>query len=262
MDFVNYLPLDFGEYTPEQLAGEILKASNISLFWQNWLRNQREVLGEAAKNWFYLYDSRGIGLKKISRPKERALYVGQKDSKNDLSELIGKLCQDSGRRKEKDSVHLIDATAGLLNDTHSMLRLGYALSSYEVNPLLSLLIFTHFLLTTHSKSKTTEWEFVPHYFSVKELEKFKEKFTVLLYDPMFDSNKHKSLPSLEMQVLSELGKEFPTTEITQDEFMQLMGIINHVIVKRPDKSNFLFNIKPSFSMSSKLLRWDIYTRRL
>lgn len=252
MDLVNYLPLDFGQYSPEEISA-CLKTSNLEHNWQHWLLSNQDILGLAAKNWLFDYSSIGLGLKSKSRLKERPIFIGQKDSKNSLLALVQKMSEGLG------AIQFIDATAGLLNDTYSLMRLGFPLTSYESNPLLVLLIMANSLLKTNFKELKTQWEFKPKSFSLEELTILaKNKQTVVLYDPMFQVKHHKSLPSLEMQILHELETEFSNLALTAQEFLQWQEIAKTIIVKRPDKAPYLLDIAPKYSINSKLLRWDFY----
>lgn len=252
MDLVNYLSLDFGQHSPLDLAA-CLKESNLLPLWQSWLLSQQEILDLAGSSWVYVYSSEGLGLKNLKRIKERAITIGAKDSKNTLADLMLKLCDG------KKDIQLIDATAGLLNDTHSLQRLGYALTSFESNPLLALLIMTNSLLKTSFRHLNSSWEFIPSRFNAEELVKFSNpRFTIIMFDPMFEAKNHKSLPSLEMQILSELEQEYPNQALTSQEFRQWQELASAIVVKRPDKAPYIFEIRPKYSINSKLLRWDIY----
>lgn len=256
MDLVNYLPLEFGQHSPLQVAS-CLKASNLSLFLQNWLTINNEIFKKAQTGWIYDYSPQGIGLKSLKRPKEKPISIGSKDSLNPLSQLVDKICTD------KKSIQLIDATAGLLNDTHSLLRLGYPLTYFEANPLLSLLILVHNALKTKLPSKAT-FDFKPQSFDVNHLEQLRQQsdqsnqYIVVYYDPMFMTKNHKSLPSLEMQILAELEEQYPNTNMDVEQFQNWLNLSNVIIVKRPDKAPYYLNLNPKYSVRSKLIRFDVY----
>jgi len=256
MDFVNYLPLDFGDYTPRQLATK-LKASNISLFWQKWLDENDVYWKSMELHWQFTYSAQGLGLKclKNNTPKN-AIKIGNREPNEVLNTIVQKFLV----KTSKQDILLLDATAGLLNDSQSLLHLGFPLISYERHPLISLFILTDTQLKTQSPNLKKLWQFKPITFCTSEFDIFDSQKVVLLYDPMFHIDKHKSLPSLEMQMLSLLEEDGKDLSITSDEWLQWRKKADLIIVKRPNKAPFLQDEQPVYSVKSKLLRWDIYQK--
>lgn len=255
MDFVNYLPLEFGEYSPSELLGQ-LKASNLSPFWQDWLQSQEEICKKFSQQWVYIYGPKGLGLRSLGHPKAKVVTIGNRESNIILNSLIKRVCENC---KNPEQVQIVDATAGLLNDTQSLLHLGYKLVSYEAHPLIALLIFTDTQLKTQSPKLKVIWDFIPMIFNNGELLKLeKAALKVVLYDPMFHVKQHKSLPSAEMQLLRQLEEDFPIVELSLEEWLQWQKNADVLIVKRPNKAPYFLDQKPRYSVESKLLRWDVY----
>jgi hypothetical protein len=261
MEFVNYLKLDFGQYGPSRLV-KSLKASKISPFWQEWLDSIESTILKFDDLWVYEYNAMGIGLALVEK-KLRPIYIGKRlmQKKDQVKHPLIQLLQNISKTRSDSAFQLIDATGGLLNDTFTLLNFGRPLWTFESNPLLCLLILLDQSLKTHASSG--EWHFCPKNFNVESLRNIKDasaqSFCVTVYDPMFSATHRKTLPSHEMQVLGLLNEHCPPEVITKDDWQQILQFSDIVIVKRDDKAPFLFDLEPTYSQQSKLLRWDIYS---
>ena len=260
MDFVNYLPLDFGEYSPRELI-DFLKVSNISPFWQKWLDRFPDQFTSSHNTWTFIYDAYGVRLKNtLYSHSTKGISIGNREPNKILNDIILKL---SRHCPAGVPLQLIDATAGLLNDTQSLLHLNMSVTSYESNPLLALLIFVDTQLKTHAPQLRKHWQFYPLTFNESILQSCEKiSYKILLYDPMFEQQEHKTLPSKEMQILSQLTQEFPQHLPKKEEWENWLAGVKAIVVKRPNKSDYLFGQAPQYSIKSKLLRWDIYSSNL
>lgn len=81
---------------------------------------------------------------------------------------------------------------------------------------------------------------------------------VIYYDPMYPAKNKTALPSKEMQILRELNG---VNEDNPEIIATALNLkIKRVVVKRPLNAKVILE-KPSFQLSSKLVRYDVYIRR-
>ena len=255
MAFVNYLNLPFGNYSVEDLI-KGLNLANLDLDFQVWLKNNSKLLFTNYLDWEFSYEASGIGLS-YKKNNFKPIKIGLKKAVNGgevmtLPAVVLPLINKSGYSFEE--IQLIDATAGLLNDSFSLLELKVPLVAYEANVLLAFFIQISLALN----STSLMFKFSPHKFESNSLEEYLKKKIILIYDPMFLMPKVKSLPSKEMQLLSLLNSASSELEIDESEWNRWRKNTYAILVKRPDKGTYLLNQKPNYSIESKLLRWDVY----
>ena len=82
-----------------------------------------------------------------------------------------------------------------------------------------------------------------------------ESFEVIYLDPMFDTKLKKSESKKDIQLLKEC---LPDQQDNNLLLVALESARNRVIVKRHPKLDYLLGKKPNFSITSKLIRYDIY----
>ena len=149
---------------------------------------------------------------------------------------------------------VLDATAGLGQDA-----LHLATLSGEVI-LLEKIPWLYFLLEDGlDKAKREQKKFFsrmhPICINAKDyLQELEESPDVIYLDPMFNfSNKSKA--KKELQALRELIQEELTNDLLQ---ISLTKAKRRVIVKRHNKQEFLENLKPTYSISGRVIRYDVY----
>lgn len=224
--------------------------------WTHFLKNLR--LNEKLK-WKFQVDSNGIGLFFEDNFARRPIKVGGKsvlDSKKGVHPILNLI----NRQKDLSNGVLIDVTGGLLNDTYLLLSSGNEVWTFESNPLLSIFIITNHLLKT--RNQKMKFKFIPNFFSLEmfssHLEKYNKK--IAIYDPMFFEKAHKSLSNSSMQTLYQLDSDFPVDQISKTEWVNWKKFFDLIVVKRPDKAKNIFDQVPHFSLSGKLIRWDVYIK--
>ncbi len=78
---------------------------------------------------------------------------------------------------------------------------------------------------------------------------------VIYLDPMFVHHKKSALPNKNMQFLQNLSDDSDADELLS---LALTRARIRVVVKRAHNASLLGNVKPSMSIRSKLLRWDVF----
>jgi 16S rRNA (guanine1516-N2)-methyltransferase len=83
-----------------------------------------------------------------------------------------------------------------------------------------------------------------------------ERPDVVYIDPMFPPSKKSALVKKEMRAFHQLvGADQDSGELLE---AALEVAIHRVVVKRPLKSEYVTGKKPSYSLSGKAIRFDIY----
>lgn len=174
------------------------------------------------------------------------------------SEVIGKAM---GIRP-RDNPYILDATAGLGRDSVILAALGYHVTMLELSPIIYLLL--HDALKRgmlHDELKqilnrlslinidAKEW--------MKNLECSQSNAPDIIYlDPMFPKREKSASVKKEMVILQNL--------LTNDgNFQDLLSLAltcakHRVVVKRPRLAAKIMDFAPSFSLTGKSSRFDIY----
>lgn len=152
---------------------------------------------------------------------------------------------------------IIDATAGLANDAFILASVGCHVTMYERNPILNIL--ADFALEKAQRSKNELISEISSRIicikgSISNSENIKSD--VVYLDPMFPERNKSSKVKKEMQILKDLVGH----DMDSDHLLPIAKNIakNRVVVKRPKKSPFLGNEKPTYQMIGKSNRFDIY----
>ncbi len=141
--------------------------------------------------------------------------------------------------------HVVDLTSGWLSDSALMLSFGAKVSSYERNPIISLMI------TSYLK----EIEIDRFEFFANESFILNKSADVLYYDPMYGESKSKRTSNSKMRIFrSFIGIDEDCKKYFNDLRMEFSG---RIVVKRPVKAepidaNFHHQVK------GKSTRFDIY----
>ena len=179
-----------------------------------------------------------------------------------FSELIVKAVKIKGA----DSLSVLDATAGLGEDSFLLAAAGFDLTLCEYNDEIYRL-----LMDTVDRAKKAEdlkaaamRMKVVHGDSVKLMKSMQEnsldgtKVDVVLLDPMFPEKTKNSLTNKKLQLFQML--EFPCAN-EEELFGAALSIKpKKIVVKRPLKGPYLADQKPSYSISGKTVRFDCYIK--
>ena len=81
-------------------------------------------------------------------------------------------------------------------------------------------------------------------------------FDVVYLDPMFPHREKSALVKKEMQIF----KEIVGADADSDDLFPIARSVakKRVVVKRPSKAEFLANKKPTYSVTGRSSRFDIY----
>ncbi|WP_428241986.1 class I SAM-dependent methyltransferase [Gynuella sp.] len=175
----------------------------------------------------------------------RRLYGGGKGQ--DLAKAVG-------LNKAAD-IKVLDATAGLGRDAFVLASLGCSVQLWERNPVVHALLADG-LRRAEAHSETTEivarMELCAGTASVNEA----SRPEVIYLDPMFPPSKKSAKPKKDMQLFHKLVQQ----DQDADELLPwaLKTARNRVVVKRPRIAPYLAGVKPSYELTGKSNRFDVY----
>jgi len=159
------------------------------------------------------------------------------------------------------SCRVLDLSAGLAQDAVFISQLGGEVLALERNPILYFLLEQARQLSEEELKKQLQFAFSEaiDYLQNKDL----KNFDVIYFDPMFPEKKKKSaLPRKEMQIFKKIvGDDSDAGLVLQ---AALDSLVPRVVVKRPvhaDPVALPTQIRPSYSLEGKLIRFDIYKKK-
>jgi len=162
------------------------------------------------------------------------------------------LLKATGINKNRN-LNILDATAGLGRDAFIMACRGAKVTMLERHPIIALLLED---ALNRLKAVETIALHLIQADSISYMKDLNELPDVIYLDPMYPGKHKSALVKKEMQFLQALIVN------TYDEdkllFTALEKAKKRVVVKRPKAAAFLGENKPSFSLSSKNHRFDVY----
>ena len=154
-------------------------------------------------------------------------------------------------------LHVLDATAGFLEDSFLFAQLGHQVTAAEREPA----IFE--LARTALEAQSAELPVLSQIRLVREDSRqilLREKFDVVYLDPFFPAQKNSALPKKKMQVLHDLGLAQHSEEENQELLkLALQSTLQGVIVKRRLKDPLLQ--KPRSQVFGTRVRYDVFRLR-
>lgn len=159
---------------------------------------------------------------------------------------------------------VLDATAGLAKDAFVLASLGCPVILIERSPIIVELINDaisraheneHFNMIMEKGFQVILASSIDY---LKQLSSAKNANSpdVIYLDPMYPERKKSASVKKDMQLLQQLlGKDEDTNELLE---VALLTARKRVVVKRPKSANPITGKKPTYQMSSKNTRYDIY----
>lgn len=205
---------------------------------------------------------------------DKVTYIGdftnmirRLSKKNLESELLVRAAKGRKSLFSGDSIPtVIDATAGMGEDSLLLAASGFRVLLIEYNPVIFRLLSD----TVKRANEVPELSNAVKRMTViqgdsikilsdmpEELSQFHEPDIILL-DPMFPERKKTGLIKKKFQLL----KKIETPCENEEELFNVALLANpkKIIVKRPTKGDFLSGKKPSYSIDGSVIRYDCYVR--
>jgi 16S rRNA (guanine1516-N2)-methyltransferase len=168
------------------------------------------------------------------------------------------LIRACGLHKAAHTVNtVVDTTAGFGADAWVLAGAGVQVRAYERDRLMyELLEDAHKRMTLEADASNLAF-----FHGDPALENQEIRADVIYMDPMFSGGLRKALSTKNMMFLQEwLSSEYSLEDQT-DVFQWALGQAqNRVVVKRSNKAGFIDQHKPTFQITGKTHRFDVYQR--
>ena len=175
--------------------------------------------------------------------------------------LTHELLVKATKIKGREALHVIDATAGMGEDSLLLAASGCHVTLYEQDPIIAALLADtlaraleepslHDLVARMQLVEGNSTE------ALQALAKHCARPDVIYLDPMFPERQKSGLVKKKFQLLHYL--EAPAED--EDALMQAAIAARpfKIVVKRPAKGPYLAGQKPSYSLDGKAIRYDCY----
>lgn len=160
---------------------------------------------------------------------------------------------------------VVDATAGLGRDSFVLASRGYRVTLCERSPVVAALLQDGLQRAQHCGVGEVETVITRMALYAGDANHFMRELApgnepgVVYIDPMFPGSKKSALVKKEMQAFQSLiGADGDVEQLLQSARRTAK---HRVVVKRPRKGEFLAGQKPTYSVSGKAIRYDIYALR-
>ncbi len=164
--------------------------------------------------------------------------------------------------KQKKNLSVLDATAGTGTDAFVLAALGCHVTLIERHPVVAALLEDALLRASLEPEvfSITEHMKLHQGSSISFMENLPEdSFDVVFLDPMFPHTGKKAQVKKSMQYFRDMVGKDEDADALLGPALKLANY--RVVVKRPRKSPFLNQQKPSFSQEGKANRFDIYVNK-
>ena len=186
--------------------------------------------------------------------------------------LSGELLVKAVRRKKKEAsdetsgtsgLHILDATAGLGEDSLLLAAAGHSVTLYEYDPVIGALLEDTMLRASQDERLKDIMERMElrKENSIEAMRQMAtdpeaERYDVILLDPMFPGRKKSGMIKKKFQLIQQLEKP---CEEEAELFDAALGMKpEKIVVKRPLKGPFLAGRTPGYSLTGKAIRVDVY----
>lgn len=169
------------------------------------------------------------------------------------SELLVK----AARIRGAESPRVIDATAGLGEDSLLLAAAGFCVELYERDAVIAALLRDALRRAANDPQLTgiVECMTLHEEDSVSALRNLSEAPDVVLLDPMFPARTKSAQVKKKFQLLHHL--ESPCEDEAELLDAALAAHPRKVVIKRPPKGPYLAGKKPSYSLTGKAIRYDV-----
>ena len=183
--------------------------------------------------------------------------MGRRLKQNNLNnEILIHAVKIKGR---KDNLVVLDATAGLGEDSILLAAYGYAVNLYENNPIIAELLKDAIdrakqipeLKEIVDRMKVFEED------SIIAMQNLDYEPDVILLDPMFPKRTKSALIKKKFQILHKI--ETPCTNEKELLDSAIKANPKKVVIKRPLKGEYLAGVKPNYSIKGKAIRYDCFS---
>jgi 16S rRNA (guanine1516-N2)-methyltransferase len=178
-------------------------------------------------------------------------------------QMIAKAVGISGRFKPS----IMDLTAGLGADGFIFASLGCNVKLIERNPLIASLLQDGILRANADSKDDSDLASIMEKLVLIESDSFylmsdlteDEKPDVIYLDPMFPHRKKTAKVKKEMQAFQAIVGDDNDSGLLLDKAIDTARY--RVVIKRPNHAEYLHNMAPTYSLSGKSIRFDIFAKK-
>lgn len=172
-------------------------------------------------------------------------------------ELLVKATKVKGREK----LRVIDATAGMGEDSLLLAAAGCEVTLYEQDPVIAALLQDTMRRALEEaalheivmRMQLVEGDSIEH---LRKLGETGERPDVIYLDPMFPERQKSGLVKKKFQLIHYLEAPAENEEALMQAAIAARPF--KIVVKRPAKGPYLAGLKPSYSLDGKAIRYDCY----
>lgn len=179
--------------------------------------------------------------------------IGFRGRQNVRQELLVKAVLG---RDKKSAPKVLDMTGGLGRDSFILACAGCSVTTLERNPLVFLLLSDGLYRAAMNPELQPIVQSIDLHFCDAVVSPDMGNFDVVYMDPMFPERTKSALVKKEMRVFRDVvGEDMDVNQL----FEQARDVARKkVIVKRPRKSAFIKDKKPTYSVEGRSSRFDVY----
>ena len=170
--------------------------------------------------------------------------------------LQGEMLVKAVKLKGREKLKILDATAGMGEDSLLLAAYGHEVSLYEYDPVISALLEDTLKRSAEIQalSECVSRMTLHAENSIEAMKKLKEPPDVVLLDPMFPERSKSGLIKKKFQLLQKL--ESPCSD--EKELMEAAVLAKplKIVIKRPAKGPYLAGVKPDYSILGTAIRYD------
>lgn len=207
------------------------------------------------------WDEQGLALqplgKKAPNPVRVDFTSGAVDHRRKFGGGAGQMIAKAVGVKASRPLSVLDATAGLGKDAFVLASLGCSVSLHERNPIVSALLADG--LRRAQQTQDLDLLAIIRRMSLSKLDSLCSadvSADVVYLDPMFPERSKSASVKKDMAIFhSIVGRDDDADGLLK----RALGWANYrVVVKRPKKAPFLNDQSPSYQLSGKTSRYDVY----
>jgi len=208
---------------------------------------------EPSQEQYLLFENNAINV--ISKQKKQALSFTHNFDSSAIQRRLQTQDQHllkAFKDKQKPINSILDVTAGWCRDSFILAQNGYDVCAVEQSNFIYFL--TQYSLTHYLEQHSLHLKLL-HDNALNYLSQLQTLPSAIYLDPMFPDNKHQAKNKKEIQLLQSVTSNLDIEPLFQ---LALESAQQRVVVKRPLRSEFLNQLKPSFQFKGKTIRFDIY----
>ena len=207
------------------------------------------------------------GAKLVATPEGLTLTDGELSARGDFSRLVPRIRRGNlktelivraVRIKGVSEPYVVDATAGLGEDSFLLAAAGCRVLLFERDPVIADLLSDALdrAASDPETSVAASRMTLVRGDSIPSLPSLDPSPDVVLLDPMFPERTKSALVKKKFQLIHQLEKPCDDERALLDA--AIAANPRRIVVKRPAKGPFLAGVAPSFTLAGKAVRYDVY----